>query len=160
MTKFQKCIWCIIALVISFLPGIFGVFFTPHGDSNLWYVELIKSGLTPPGWLFSVAWTILYALLGIALYFIIISVKKKADKKLAYGLFITQMFLNALWTYSFFGAYMPSAALVILLLLFVVSAYMARVFNTFDKRAAYCVIPYLLWLMFAFYLNAYIVLMN
>lgn len=156
----KKWMWFIVAMVISFLPGIFGVFFTPHGNSHVWYNGLVKSGLTPPGWVFSVAWTILYFLLGWALYLIFIKVRKKLDKTRAYVLFAIQLGLNALWSYVFFGAHMPGLALIMLLGLFIASALMAREFDKVDRRAAYMVIPYLLWLMFAFYMNAYIVLMN
>ena len=152
--------WFVIAMVISFLPGIFGVFFTPHGDSNLWYNGLIKSGLTPPGWVFSVAWTILYILLGVALYLVIRVTRRGVNKMLAYALFAAQMVLNGLWSYMFLGAHLPAFALVILLALFVVSIWMARVFDSIDQWAGYLVIPYILWMMFAFYLNAYIILMN
>lgn len=156
----KKWMWFVIAMVISFVPGIFGVFFTPHGNSHVWYNGLLKSGLTPPGWVFSVAWTILYVLLGIALYLIIITAKKKVNKMTAYILFGVQLVLNGIWSYVFFGAHAPGVALVLLLALFAVAAWMAREFGGINRRAAYCVIPYLLWMMFAFYLNAYIVWMN
>ncbi len=156
----RRCIQFIVAMVISFLPGIFAVFFTPHGNSHIWYNGLIKTGLTPPGWVFSVAWTILYFLLGWALYLVIKHEKHIREKIWAYVLFGAQVILNALWSYVFFGAHLAGLGLVILLGLFVVSAFMARVFDRFDRRAAYMVIPYLLWLLFAFYMNAYIALMN
>ena len=156
----KKWMWFIIAMVISFVPGVFGVFFTPHGNSHVWYNGLVKSGLTPPGWLFSVAWSVLYILLGVALYLIIVHTKKHLDKMRAYVLFGIQLLLNGLWSYVFFGAHAPGIALVLLLTLFVVAAWMAREFDKVDRRAAYCVIPYLLWMIFAFYLNAYIVWMN
>lgn len=156
----KRCLQSITAMIISFLPGIFGLFFTPHGESDVWYRGLVRSGLTPPAWVFSVAWTILYALLGWALYLIIRHVRTYRDKVWAYSLFGTQMVLNALWTYSFFGMHLPAFALVVLLCLFIVSVWMARVFNNINRPAAYLVIPYLLWMMFAFYMNAYIVLMN
>ena len=156
----KRCIQFIIAMVISFLPGIFGVFFTPHGDSHVWYNGLVKTGLTPPGWVFSVAWTILYFLLGWALYLIIKNVRKNTNKLRSYILFAVQLVLNGLWSYMFFGANLPGFALVVLLCLFIASAWMAREFFHIDHRAAYMVIPYLLWLMFAFYMNAYILLMN
>ena len=160
MSKFQKCIWCIIAMVISFLPGIFGVFFTPHGDSDIWYSSLVRSGLTPPGLLFSVAWTLWYLLLGLALYLIIKSKKQIKTKISSYVLFGLQLLLNAGWTYLFFGLHMTGLALFVLMVLIILSAWMARVFHGINKWAAYCVIPYILWMLFAFYLNSYIVLMN
>lgn len=156
----KKCLLCIMAMVISFLPGIFGFFFTPHGESNLWYNALVKSNLTPDGWVFSVAWTILYALLGLALYWVIVNARAWREKITAYTLFLVQIVLNAAWSFIFFGMHLPAFALVVLLTLFIISVWMARVFAAFDRRAAYCVIPYLLWMMFAFYMNAYIVLMN
>ena len=156
----KRYIQFIIAMVISFLPGVFGVFFTPHGDSHTWYNGLIKSGLTPPGWVFSVAWTILYAMLGIALYLVIRAVRNSTTKIRAYLLFLAQMLLNAAWAYVFFGLHFPAFALIILMFLFIISVWMARVFDGIDRRAGYLIIPYLLWMMFAFYMNAYIVLMN
>lgn len=156
----KKWMWFIIAMVISFVPGIFGVFFTPHGASNVWYNGLVKSGLTPPGWVFSVAWTVLYILLGWALYLIIRAARKHTEKMRAYGLFVSQLLLNGFWSYTFFGLHMPGLSLIVLLVLFIVSAWMARVFDGISRGAAYLVIPYLLWMMFAFYLNAYILLMN
>jgi len=156
----KKWMWFFIAMLISFLPGIFGVFFTPHGDSNLWYNGLVKSGLTPPGWVFSVAWTILYILLGVALYLVIRVTRRGVNKMLAYTLFTAQLVLNGLWSYMFFGAHLPAFALVNLLVLFIVVVWMARVFDGIDKWVGYLVIPYILWMMFAFYLNAYIILMN
>ena len=156
----KRCIQCCVAMIISFLPGIFGVFFTPHGESNLWYNGLVKSGLTPPGVVFGIAWTSLYILLGFALYLIIRNVRAKSEKIRAYVLFGIQMLLNGAWSYLFFGLHMTAFALVVLLGLFIVSAWMARVFYNISRGAMVLVIPYLLWLMFAFYMNAYIVLMN
>ena len=156
----KRLIQLCVAMIISFLPGIFGVFFTPHGDSDLWYDLLVKSNLTPPGVVFGAAWTVLYALLGFALFLVIKSARGKAEKIFAYVLFASQMLLNAGWTYLFFGLHMTGFALVVLLALFIVSIWMARVFNGIDRKAMLLVVPYLLWMMFAFYLNAYIVLMN
>ena len=79
---------------------------------------------------------------------------------MAYVLFAAQMLLNAGWSYLFFGLHMTGLALVVLLGLFIISIWMARVFNGIDRKAMLLVIPYLLWMMFAFYLNAYITLMN
>ena len=156
----KRLIQFCVAMVISFLPGIFGVFFTPHGDSDIWYMALNKSNLTPPGVVFGAAWTILYALLGVALYLVIKSARGKSEKMMAYVLFAAQMLLNAGWSYLFFGLHMTGLALVVLLGLFIISIWMARVFNGIDRKAMLLVIPYLLWMMFAFYLNAYITLMN
>ncbi len=150
----------VLAMVISFLPGIFGVFFTPHNSGDLWYNALNKSVLTPDGWVFSVAWTILYALLGIALFLVIKNNKTRQSKAVAYSLFVAQMFLNALWSYVFFGLQQIGAAVLVLVVLIVVSIWMANVFRAFSKNTTYLVWPYIIWMCFALYLNGTMLLLN
>ena len=157
MKKFWNFIF---AMIISFIPGVIGVFFTPHGDSHVWYESLSKSMLTPAGWVFSVAWTILYILLGIALFLIISNDNKRISKSRAYWLFFGQMVLNALWSIVFFGLHMPALALLVLAFLIVVSIYMARAFRPINKWASYLVWPYIIWMCFATYLNATIMFLN
>ena len=156
----RKFFTFIFALIVSFVPGMIGVVFTPHGASNVWYNSLLKSVLTPSGWVFSVAWTILYLLLGIALFLIIDNKNKRIDKSRAYWLFFGQMILNALWSYVFFGLHMAALALLILVMLIVVSIYMARAFRPISKAAEYLVWPYIIWMCFATYLNATIMFLN
>ena len=157
----MKKFWLFVfAMIVSFIPGIIGVFFTPHGASNVWYNALSKSFLTPAGWVFSVAWTILYILLGVALFLVISNKNTKLDKSHAYWLFFGQMVLNALWSIIFFGWHMPALALLTLVMLIVVSIFMARAFRPISKAAAYLVWPYIIWMCFATYLNATIMIMN
>ncbi len=157
----MKKFWIFVfAMIVSFIPGIIGVFFTPHGASNIWYNALAKSVLTPAGWVFSVAWTLLYILLGIALYIVIINKKNRIDKTGAYWLFVGQMILNALWSIIFFGAHMPALALLVLLALIVESVFLARSFHRVNHAAGYLVWPYIVWMCFATYLNATIMFLN
>jgi len=156
----KKFFTFIFAMVISFIPGIIGMIFTPYGDSNVWYNALEKSVLTPQGWVFGVAWTILYFLLGIALYLIIVKEKTRINKSHAYWLFFGQMLLNTLWSYVFFGAHMAALALLVLVMLIVVSIYMERAFRPISRTAAYLVWPYIIWMCFATYLNASIMFLN
>ena len=157
----MKKFWTFIfAMIVSFIPGVIGVTFTPHGGANMWYNALAKSVLTPAPWVFSVAWTILYILLGIALYLIISNKKTRVDKSNAYWLFAGQMGLNALWSYMFFGAHMVALSLLVLVMLLIVSIYMERVFRPISRGAAYLVWPYIIWLCFATYLNATMMILN
>ena len=152
----------IAAILISFIPGIIGVLFTPIiGHTDVWYNNLVNSSLTPPPVVFSVAWTILYTLLGIAL-FCIWRAKGRESYKVTTSewLFFTQMVLNALWSYVFFGLHMTTLALFVLLALLIVTIYMAREFKIVSKTAYYLVWPYIAWLIFAFYLNGVISCMN
>ena len=157
----MKKFWTFVfAMIISFIPGIIGIFFTPHGASNIWYNSLVKSVLTPQSWVFGAAWTILYILLGIALFLVMINKKNRINKSRAYWLFFGQMVLNALWSFTFFGLHMAALALLILIMLIFVSIYMERAFKEINESAGYLVWPYIVWLCFAAYLNASIMFLN
>ena len=153
----------IFAMFLSFLPGIIGVIFTPVSTGeNLWYNTLENSLFTPAGWVFSAVWMILYLLIGIALFIIMQTPKSKKyhSKTGAYIFFATNIILNTLWSIVFFGTQSPTAALLILMALIIVSIFMAREFFRINTAAFWCVLPYVLWLMFAFYLNGMIVYLN
>lgn len=156
----KKFFLFVLAIFISFLPGIFGVMFTPSHSDDVWYNALNNSVLTPDGWVFGVAWTILYTLLGIALFLIMNNTKTRLSKTKAYVLFIAQMVLNALWTYLFFGVHMVGAAIACLVALIVVSIWMLVVFKPISKMASYLVWPYVIWMCFALYLNGTIWVLN
>ena len=157
MIKFFKFIF---AMVVSFLPGIFGVLFTPSHSNDVWYNALNNSVITPDGWVFGVAWTILYALLGIALFLIMNNTKTRHSKTKAYVLFVAQLILNFLWTYLFFGLHMIVASVLCLVVLLGISIWMAIAFKPISKSASYLVWPYVIWLCFALYLNGTILLLN
>ena len=146
--------------VNCFLPGIFGVMFTPSHSDDVWYNALTNSVITPDGWVFGFAWTILYALLGIALFLIINNKKARVNKTKAYALFISQLVLNGLWTYLFFGLHLVGASIVCLVALLAVSIWMLVAFKPISKPASYLVWPYVLWLCFALYLNGVILMLN
>lgn len=157
----KKFFQFVLAIIISFIPGAIGILFSPTSSgTDVWFTALNKSILTPEGWVFSVAWTILYFLLGWALYLVISNDKSRQPKTKAYMLFFVQMVLNALWSYVFFGLQMPAAALIVILLLIGFSIWMLRAFREFSKGASYLIWPYLIWLVFATYLNAMIVFWN
>ena len=156
----KKFFTFVIAMLIAFLPGIFGVMFTPSHSDDAWYNALTNSVITPDGWVFGFAWTILYALLGIALFLIINNKKTRVNKAKAYALFISQLVLNGLWTYLFFGLHLVGLSVVCLIVLLAVSIWMLVAFKPISKPASYLVWPYVLWLCFALYLNATIWILN
>lgn len=153
----------IAAILISFIPGAIGVLFTPvTGHTDAWYNTLANSALTPAPIVFSIAWTVLYTLLGIALFFIWRAKKRSRETGVCASewLFFAQMVLNALWSYVFFGLQMPTLGLFVLFGLIIISIYMAAEFKTVSPTAYYLVWPYIAWLVFAFYLNGVIACMN
>src|SRR6056297_208502 len=90
----------IISLALPQLAGLIGAVFTSSGVSS-WYATIEKPAFTPPDWVFGPAWTLLYLLMGIALYL----VWQKDFKKIkpALSVFGVQLVLNTLWSIIFFG---------------------------------------------------------
>jgi len=156
----RKIFLFIWAMAISFLPGAFGYIFTPKHSDDVWYNALNNSVLTPDGWVFGVAWTILYALLGIALYLIMAKDKTRISKTRSYVLFVVQLILNGLWTYLFFGLNLVAPALLTVAALIIVSIWMMIAFRPISKAASNLVWPYIIWLCFAMYLNGTILFLN
>ena len=153
----------ILAMFLSFLPGILGVMVAPiSAGENAWYNTLNNSIYTPAGWVFSAVWTLLYFFIGLALFLIMQKhqVINHHDKVSAYTLFAVNIILNLMWSYVFFGAQMPELALVTLSALLVIAIFMARAFFRISVPAFWLVLPYVVWLMFSFYLNATIVYLN
>jgi len=125
-------------------------------ENKDWYKKIKKSGLTPPDRVFSIVWTILYILIIISL---IIYVRNKWSK---YGLllFIIQLILNIIWTTIFFRYRLICLSVIDLLLLIVLVCLMIKEFYRVNKYSGYILIPYLIWLLLALYLNIYICLYN
>lgn len=149
----------IFAFVLSLAPGVFGRMFTPNAGGDVWFDMLNKSVLTPDGLVFGVAWMLLYILLGVAL-FMIMQRRTTFPKRGAYALFVVHMILNGMWSWMFFGAHWIVAALFVLMGLIVVAVWMGRRFWNISRWASYLVIPYVLWMLFALYLNSMIVVLN
>lgn len=152
------------SLAIIVLGGLSGLV-VQSGDSS-WYQSLNKPAFQPPSWLFRPAWMILYILMGISFgriwqvasksrYPII---KKYAFRGLAF--FGFQFIFNLVWTPIFFGLENPEVALVIIVILLVLIAFLIKHFWRLDRLAAFLLIPYLLWVTFATVLNASIVVLN
>ena len=156
----KKFFLFVFSIVVSFLPGIVGAVFSPNGPSDLWYNALIKSSLNPAGWVFGVAWAILYILLGIALFLVITDKEKKNKKTLAYWLFAINIFFNALWSYLFFGLQMIGAGVINVAVLIFISIWLMRSFLKINKTSGYLILPYIIWLFFALYLNGMIYYLN
>ena len=147
----------VIFVLISQAAGILGSFATiPNIDS--WYATLIKPVLNPPNWIFGPVWTTLYTLMGIASY--LVWRAKKGDWKLALSIFFVHLIVNTAWSIVFFGEQNIGAALGIIILLDVLVIEVIRRFYKISKIAGIILIPYLLWVLFATYLNGAIYFLN
>lgn len=143
-------------IIITFIIGnIFSVFAT---GSIKKFVNLKKPILSPPGIIFPIVWSILFILMGISLY--IIKNSNDLDKNKAVFVYFTQLIINSLWTLFFFILDFKLFSFIWIILLILLVIYMLILFRSIDKKAFYLNIPYLLWLIFASYLNLSIYLLN
>lgn len=122
------------------------------------YNALVKPFLTPPSFVFPIVWTILFLLMGISSYLIYLSNEKGKTKALFF--YALQLILNFIWPILFFNLEWYFFSFLWLILLFFVLVSMITQFYRINKVAAYLQIPYLLWVMFAGYLNFAIFLLN
>lgn len=150
--QWKKLILCIaIPLVIGGVSALL----TRGGMET--FQALNKPVLSPPGWLFPVAWTVLYILMGIASYLVFTSGK---PNKLALALYGVQLIFNFFWPIIFFGLERYLFAFIWLILLWILILLTTISFYKISKPAGYLMIPYLLWVAFAGYLNLFIYLLN
>lgn len=120
--------------------------------------DIIKPSFFPPSIIFPIVWTLLYFLMGVS-YYLIINTKENSLKKARFY-FLLQLIFNGTWTYLFFSLklYFVSFLWIILLIVFVIC--MIKEFYHIKKITGLLQIPYLLWLLFAAFLNFVIYLIN
>ena len=125
-----------------------------------WYQGLEKPVFTPPGWVFGPVWTVLYLLMGTALFLVWRKGFANAAGKTALAAFILQMIFNVIWTPIFFGFKQPLIALgdIIMLWLAVIATIIS--FWKVSRTAGILLLPYIIWVSFAAILNAGIYLLN
>ena len=139
--------WILLAEAVGGLSG----WLTREG-TKIYQQTIVQPPLSPPGWVFPVVWTILYALMGISAARVWAAPKSQTRSR-GLNLFIAQLIVNFFWSPIFFNARAYGLALAWLLLLWVLVGLMILQFRKVDKTAALLQIPYLLWLTFAAYLN-------
>lgn len=150
----------IVAIGLVELVGGIGGFFTASSVKT-WYGALRKPALNPPSWIFGPVWTTLFALMGIAVFLVWNRMgmnvsEKRYDKRHVRGalsVFGAQMILNVIWSVLFFGLRAPGWAFFELILLWIVIVATIFVFSRISKAAAWLLVPYILWVSFAGYLN-------
>lgn len=150
--KLNNFLKLIIALVLSGLAGVIGMLFASPAIAT-WYAMLAKPALNPPNWVFGPIWIVLYILMGLAAFLVWRQGLKSRDVKMALGIFIFQLGLNAFWPVIFFGAHNPGIAFMEIISLWCAILAMVLAFREISRPAFYLLLPYLLWVTFAGYLN-------
>lgn len=155
----KKILSLVMSLTIPFIAGFLGSYFTTPAITG-WYANINKPPFNPPNFIFAPVWTLLYILIGISLYLIIQSKNPDNNKPYAIKIYMIQITLNTLWSILFFGLRNPQLALIEILILLVLIIYNIRLFYSINKTAAYLLVPYFLWGVFATILNTAIVYLN
>ena len=147
----------LISLAIPLGVGALSTLLSGGMDS---YSELVKPPLSPPGWLFPIVWTTLFLLMGWASYRVYTSGKDPEKVRRGLIFYGAQLAVNFLWSIVFFRWEALLGAFFVLLGLWVLILLTIRAFSKVDAQAADLLIPYLLWVTFAGYLNLGFVLLN
>ena len=152
--KIKRLLICLaIPLGVGGLSALIAGGFSDYRDLN-------QPPLAPPGWLFPIAWTILYLLMGYASYRVLESGKDKGHIRTALTLYGIQLALNFLWSPVFFGLQWRLTAFFLLVILWVAIYLTMRKFFRLDPLAGDLLLPYLLWVCYAGYLNLGVFLLN
>lgn len=149
----------LISIALCEFAGIIGSFFT-FSSVSTWFPTLTKPVFSPPNWLFGPVWTILYLLMGIALYLVWKRGLGDYHVKFAFWFFIVHLVVNSLWSFVFFGANNITGAFVVILILLGMIIWSMKLFWPINRLAAYLLIPYLTWVSFASVLNYYLMAVN
>lgn len=147
----------IIFLVINFLALYLGGLYTTDGVISEWYLSLNKAPWTPPGWVFGAAWSLIMICFSIFLAKSWTQVRDKFNFSVAY---IIQLILNIAWNPIFFSEHKVGLGLIVITSLFFCVLYLFLGFKKDLKALIWLLAPYLIWLMIATSLNAYIFLYN
>ena len=151
--RYKPVVWQVaIALLAGGLASLLG------GDTAPLYERLTSPPLAPPGWVFPVVWSVLYVLMGVAAGLVVKS--EDVDSRQALALYYLQLGLNVLWPVIFFRfEWITLAAVWLLLLTAAVYATWMR-FREISSAAGWLLVPYLLWCLFALYLNIGFAVLN
>ena len=145
-------LFLIITYSASFIGGLITISF-----KEPWYSQLIKSNFNPPDWIFAPVWTILYFMMTLAIWFFWHS--KNKDMNTIYIYFIHIVF-NATWSIVFFGLHQIFLALIVLLILIFLIIVLILRYKRVNLVSFYLMIPYLLWIAYALFLNLNLLVLN
>ena len=142
-----------LSILVVELVGASGSVFTVQGLGT-WYDSLVRPAIAPPNWVFGPVWTTLFALMGVALWLVWQQVDaKSAAVRVAIVVFAVHFAFNLGWSAAFFGMRAIGLGLAVIAVLWALIVATIWTFARVDRRAALLLVPYLVWVSFAAYLN-------
>jgi translocator protein len=142
-----------LCIGLCFVFAFAGSYFTPLPGSEWYYSVLHKPSWNPPDWLFPPAWSLLFLLMGIALYLVVQQKSEQTKIQGAVIVFGVQLLLNLGWSAVFFGLHSPLLALVVIVPLWLAIVLTIVKFRAISPLAGNLLVPYILWVSFASFLN-------
>lgn len=149
----------IVSIFVCQSAGLIGSIFTSPAIPT-WYVTLNKPFFTPPNWLFAPVWITLYLLMGVSAFLVWRKGLANRQVQIALTIFGVQLIFNAFWSVAFFGLKSPLAGLIVIIVLWIAIVLTILKFFKISKTAGLVLIPYILWVSFAAFLNVTIVILN
>ena len=150
--KLSKVITLIVCLIVPLAVGGFAGVETAQNITT-WYVDLVKPWFNPPNYLFGPVWTLLYILMGIAMYLVFWTFSSAVLRKQAIILFATQLLFNFAWSFIFFKYHQLGWALFEIIIMWMLIFVTIMAFAKVSKVAAWLLVPYISWVSFATILN-------
>jgi len=154
--KFKKYFSFLFFLIFAFGASAWGGFVTSIYKEP-WYSTLVKPSFNPPDYVFPSIWIFLYVSMAFAIWLIWINPKK--SEKVIYIYFI-HLLVNASWSLVFFALHQIFLALVVILIILFLVLWLIKLYYPINKFSAFIMMPYVVWLLFAFVLNLNILLLN
>jgi benzodiazapine receptor len=151
--------WALVAAASVLIASVAGQLASASAVEG-WYRTIAKPWFTPPNWVFPVAWTLLFTIMGTAFWRILRHPSGTPSRRTAIALFVVQLAFNSGWSAVFFGAQSPKYGLVVIAPLWALILATILVFRGMDRLAARMLVPYLVWLTFAAVLNVAIWTLN
>ena len=156
MTLTKKIGYLGFFLLFSFLTSSWGGFITNYYKEP-WYSTILKPSFNPPDWVFAPIWITLYLAMSFAIWLIWINPKRV--EKIIYIYFI-HLLINGSWSIFFFGLHLILVSLIVIAIIIFFVVWLIKLYYPINKLSSFLMVPYLMWLSYAFVLNFYIFILN
>ena len=156
MSKIKKIFSLLIFILLAFGASAWGGLITSFYKEP-WYSSIIKPTFNPPDWIFAPVWITLYLAMSVAIWLIWINPKR--SEKVIYIYFI-HLLINGSWSLFFFGLHLILVSLVIIAVIIFLVLWLIKLYYPINKFSSVLMVPYLIWLCYAFVLNFYIFTLN
>ena len=156
MSLTKKIISLLIFTILAFGASAWGSYVT-NLYKEPWYSMIIKPSFNPPDWVFAPIWIVLYIAMSVAIWLIWINPKRV--EKIIYIYFI-HLLINGSWSIFFFGLHLILVSLIVIAIIIFFVVWLIKLYHPINKLSSFLMIPYLMWLSYAFVLNFYIFMLN